>query len=267
MSAEHHFHVAAAVEVGVNAAIILEQFDFWITKNRANNRHYYDGRYWTYNSNKAFAQMYPYLSPKLIRTALKRLEDGGYVVVGDYNEDRMVRPKWYSITDKGYELLYGQQFPNGYNELPHGANRAAPEGNSHIYNSYSFNNSSSSINKGESAQKDNTEAIKVIIDHLNRVLGTSYTCRNKETNKHINARLVEGYTVEDFKLVIDTKAADWTGTEWEKYLRPNTLFSPSHFEEYLNQGRMNACGNSKKAYMNEYVEGLDEEYRGGEIVA
>ena len=111
------------------------------------------------------------------------------------------------------------------------------------------------------------EEIRAIIDHLNEVLGTSYTYRNKETNKHIVARLTEKYTVDDFWLVIDTKASEWRGTKWAKYLRPKTLFSPSHFEEYLNQGRMSVSKNAKQADFNDILDGWDVEYRGGDHVA
>jgi hypothetical protein len=41
-------------------------------------------------------------------------------------------------------------------------------------------------------------------------------------------------TVEDFKRVIDIKAAEWLGTENDQYLRPQTLFG-TKFEGYLNQ--------------------------------
>ena len=50
----------------------------------------------------------------------------------------------------------------------------------------------------------------------------------------INARLKEGFTVEDFKTVIDKKVDEWKGTELEQYLRPDTLFG-TKFESYLNQ--------------------------------
>lgn len=50
----------------------------------------------------------------------------------------------------------------------------------------------------------------------------------------MNARLNEGYTVEDFYTVIDKKYDEWQGTEREKYLRPETLFG-NKFESYLNQ--------------------------------
>jgi len=78
-------------------------------------------------------------------------------------------------------------------------------------------------------------SIAAIIDYLNERVGTHYTYHNKSINGLINARLSEGFTIDDFKTVVDNKVAEWTGTEWAKFLRPKTLFAPSHFEEYLNQ--------------------------------
>ena len=72
-----------------------------------------------------------------------------------------------------------------------------------------------------------------IIVRLNEKAGTAYRPTSKATQGHINARLAEGFTVEDFYTVIDKKCAEWKGTEWEKYLRPETLFG-SKFENYLN---------------------------------
>lgn len=78
------------------------------------------------------------------------------------------------------------------------------------------------------------EQINEIVTYMNDVCGTSYRTNNKATEKHINARFREKYTVEDFKKVIDKKAAEWLGTDMEKFLRPETLFC-SKFEGYLNQ--------------------------------
>lgn len=80
----------------------------------------------------------------------------------------------------------------------------------------------------------NTETITEIIDYLNTKLGTRFKANNKSTQRHINARLNEGYTLEDFKTVIDIKTASWKGTDMGKYLCPETLFSPK-FEKYLNE--------------------------------
>lgn len=72
-----------------------------------------------------------------------------------------------------------------------------------------------------------------IIDYLNEKAGTKYRVTTVATGRHINARLSEGYTVADFKKVIDTKCAEWLGTEYAKYLRPDTLFA-GKFEGYVN---------------------------------
>lgn len=51
--------------------------------------------------------------------------------------------------------------------------------------------------------------------------------------KFIRGRQREGYTMEDFKKVVDTKVAEWTGTDMEKYLRPETLFNSTKFQNYV----------------------------------
>lgn len=75
--------------------------------------------------------------------------------------------------------------------------------------------------------------IQEIISYLNKKAGKSYRAKSKDTTKHIKARLEEGFTVDEFKTVIDKKCAEWLGTEFEQYLRPATLFG-TKFEGYLN---------------------------------
>jgi len=76
---------------------------------------------------------------------------------------------------------------------------------------------------------------KDIIDYLNAKLDTKYKTDNKKTLELIKARLKEGFTVEDFKTVIDKKSFEWgNDSNMCQYLRPVTLFS-TKFESYLNQ--------------------------------
>lgn len=72
-----------------------------------------------------------------------------------------------------------------------------------------------------------------IVEYLNKKAGTKYQIKSKKTKSCIHARLEEGFTVDDFKTVIDKKCDEWIGTEFEKYLRPETLFG-TKFENYLN---------------------------------
>lgn len=73
------------------------------------------------------------------------------------------------------------------------------------------------------------------IVYLNEVVGKNYKFV-EPSKKIINARFNEGYSLDDFKKVIDTKASEWLGNpDMEKYLRPKTLFG-TKFDDYLNQG-------------------------------
>lgn len=84
------------------------------------------------------------------------------------------------------------------------------------------------------SKKSDAKPYQEIVDYLNQKAGTSYSSNSKTTQANIRARLAEGYTVEDFKRVIDNKCTDWIGTQWEEYLRPSTLFG-TKFENYLNR--------------------------------
>ena len=91
------------------------------------------------------------------------------------------------------------------------------------------------VEEKETKKNDTNEVVKEIIEYLNTKTDSNYKYTTKATKSLINARLKEGFTIDDFKKVIDNKAASWKGTEYEKYLRPQTLFSPSKFEGYINE--------------------------------
>ncbi len=98
--------------------------------------------------------------------------------------------------------------------------------------------------------KNNTYIVE-ILDYLNEKINSNYKTTTNKTKELINARLNEGFTLEDFKTVIDKKSNEWIGTEWEKYLRPSTLFG-TKFESYLNQ--VNAATNKSRSTGDELLE-------------
>lgn len=125
---KHFFDIDIAKQLGINSAILLENIYFWVKKNEANRKHYYDGKYWTYNSVEAFTKLFPYLSYDAIRYALEKLQEKGYIITGNYNELPMDKTKWYALTEKAYSLLeYSQMdlgnFPDGFGNNP----RAIPD--------------------------------------------------------------------------------------------------------------------------------------------
>ena len=105
------------------------------------------------------------------------------------------------------------------------------------------------------------EEIRKIVQFLNTSAGTKYKPTAQSTQRHINARLDEGYTLKDFIAVIKKKAAEWKCTDFAKYLRPETLFG-GKFEGYLNQPDK-APAQTAKSAVNVYAE-LAEEARAEE---
>lgn len=84
-------------------------------------------------------------------------------------------------------------------------------------------------------EKEYTSLYRDVVEHLNKMTGKNYKASSEKTKKLIHARLKEGFTLEDFKTVIDIKCAEWLHDEkMETYLRPETLFG-TKFEGYLNQ--------------------------------
>ncbi len=82
--------------------------------------------------------------------------------------------------------------------------------------------------------KDNVP-YQEIVNYLNNSAGTNYRASSKKTRELIKARINEGYTLEDFKVVIEKKTREWINDNKMKgYLRPETLFG-TKFEGYLNQ--------------------------------
>lgn len=97
----HSFDIDIAKEYGLNEAILLNNLWFWVEHNRANNINYYDGNYWTYNSTRAFNELFPYLSQRQIQNALKKLRDKGILIVGNYNKSSYDRTLWYAFSELG----------------------------------------------------------------------------------------------------------------------------------------------------------------------
>ena len=110
------------------------------------------------------------------------------------------------------------------------------------------------VNNNMSGKPDLAGQRIEIVKYLNNKTGKEFRHSSKANARLIDARLNEGYSVDDFKKVIDTKTAEWKGTDMEQYLRPETLFSASKFESYLNQRTI------KKTSKNEFVNFAQHDY-------
>lgn len=116
------FDTEVAKLVGADAAAIFQNIAFWCAKNAVNGKDMHEGRAWTYNSARAFAELFPWLSADRIRRALKKLEGAGLIVSGCFNKAPYDRTKWYAIADSGLRFchfdLAEMQNRNGENTTP-----------------------------------------------------------------------------------------------------------------------------------------------------
>jgi len=107
----HYFDIGHAQEHGVIEAVLIQNLSFWISHNKANNTHFYQGRTWTYNTIAAFGELFPYLSTSQIRRAMDGLIAKGVVLAGNFNARAVDRTKWYAFADECNFLIQQVHLP------------------------------------------------------------------------------------------------------------------------------------------------------------
>lgn len=157
------------------------------------------------------------LTTQKVRTILKNLEKKGYIeflTSGSKGKESTLK-----ITIK--QQLFNNNVTNKSEQLQQVEGGKQQQSNNNV----------TTLSK---KKENNNNIYSLVIDYLNKKASTNYRASTKNTQSFINARVKEGYTVEDFKKVIDSKSKEWLNTDFEKYLRPATLFG-TKFENYLNE--------------------------------
>ncbi|WP_214520197.1 conserved phage C-terminal domain-containing protein [Staphylococcus pseudintermedius] len=172
-------------------------------------------------SNGYFAKLYE-VTKVTVSRRIANLKECGYLQV--------------EIIREGNEIKQRKMYPLTEMIRPINTNDNTPINNSVKENNTSNNNTSiNNINRIDILSGDPTSyPYRDVIDYLNKQTDKQYKPTTKKNQTVIRARTDEGFTLDDFKKVIDNKVAEWKGTDMEKYLRPETLFG-TKFEGYLNQ--------------------------------
>ena len=109
MSIERYYKVPIAKKYGIGEAIFIHNLAFWIKKNQANNRHYYRGYFWIYNSYKAFAKQFEEFSKSQIETIIKNLINKKVIlkdIISEREDNTSSHINYYTICDKEILKLY-----------------------------------------------------------------------------------------------------------------------------------------------------------------
>lgn len=138
---EFSFNVEFANRYGIDEAIMIKSFQFWIRLNKANGNNFNDGKYWTYNTNKSLALYFSFWSEKQVRRIIESLVDKGILIKGNYNKIGYDRTIWYAfvnedlylsdnfhLPDNGFDQKGNTILPNGQMDISKRANRFSRKG-------------------------------------------------------------------------------------------------------------------------------------------
>ena len=187
-----------------------------------------------YASNKYLAELYG-VSIVTISNWINNLINLGYLKYeNEYLEGTkyITKRKLYPVDDDILKksLIYSKEnFNMDIKEIFKGDIKENFKDNNTSINNTSINNIYSR------ADGKNKKLVSEVIDYLNEKAGKSYKPTTQKTISLISARSKEGFTLNDFKKVINTKTQQWkSNADMNKYLRPETLFG-TKFESYLQE--------------------------------
>ena len=219
-----------AKEHGVNEAIMYQYFSYWIAKNKANDKHFYDGYTWTYNSQKALTELFPFWNRAKIQRIISSLENQGLLIKGNYNQLSYDRTTWYALPKFEQSVVQNQTV--NCSDL----NNERFKNEQPIPINYQLTKQLTNKDIKDIVEQSSTAPIpyEEIVQYLNQKTGKNFKSTSKATQRHIKARFTDGFVLDDFKQVIDKKCSDWLRDQkMKEYLRPETLFG-TKFESYLN---------------------------------
>lgn len=208
---EHSFNVNFAKDYGIEEAIIINNVYFWIRHNVSNGSNKNDGRYWTFNSAKAFSELFPYMGEKKIARVLTTLINNGVLLKGRFSDDKMIRTNWYSFSDDFLCLLEEEKYDvKGFSDTfsAHFSKmgNAFTENGECIYIDNN-NNSVKEDNKQEDKKKENKEKEEEFIEEMYKLYPTKCPVRGISLGKSSKdkdriRRLLKQYSMEDIENVI-----------------------------------------------------------------
>ena len=118
----YKFNIEIAKQYGVNEAIFVNNIYWWTEKNSKSEINYHTvelyskngektiiSAYWTYNSMRAFEEVFPFWTKRQIRTIIENCKKKELIVTSNLNQKKYDRTMWYALTDKTKELYKNSQ--------------------------------------------------------------------------------------------------------------------------------------------------------------
>lgn len=215
------FDPELAEKYGVNESIILWHLSFWISKNKSNLKHQHDGKTWTYNSVKAFSEIFKFWNAKQIERILNSLKEQHVIITGNYNQSPYDRTCWYAFSNEE-EFISGTKIadlPKTGNGLEE-SGEPIPDNNTYIKHVTHFDQS--------------TPEYKLATEMLSSIKKIGSSMKDPDLNKW----------AESFDKIhrIDKYAYDWIMELIDKVYSDNfwknQIRSPEKLREQINAGKL-----------------------------
>jgi hypothetical protein len=111
----HSFGIEIAMKYGIEQAILIHHFKYWIKLNRRKNseKHFKEGRWWTYQKRSEIQAHIPYLTEESIRHHCEELVKKNVLIKKNFNKSKIDKTLWYAFVDES-EFLGTEDSNNVY---------------------------------------------------------------------------------------------------------------------------------------------------------
>ena len=113
----YSFSTEDAVNYGIDAAVILHNMRYWLDYARAHGEMQHDGQYWMYATASKMTEVFPFWSANKIQKLLKKLEEDGVIISGNYSRSKFDRTKWFSLPEYSIQPNGGMRFSESAESL------------------------------------------------------------------------------------------------------------------------------------------------------
>lgn len=212
----YNFNVETATRIGVDEAIMLNNFVYWLAKNKANNKNFFDGNYWTFNSVRAYSELFPFWKESQIKRILKSLIDQNVLVVGNYNQNAYDRTNWYSLSNEYIHLIDWTISTNGKAENSQPIPNNKPVNKTTNISYYEFSFTLSKLTQYDNLSQEYKDKLKEEIEKLN--LSIAY-------DDFVDSLIAKGYKYKNFLIAYKT----WCKKDFNK-----DKYNPNNNDEWTD---------------------------------
>jgi hypothetical protein len=249
---QYHFSVDHAIEFGVDEAVLINNFQFWIEKNMANSTNFHDGRTWTYNSAKAFKELFTFWSERQIRRILNSLKEKGVIMTGNYNSNTYDRTIWYAFVEEAKYINVNMHITKRSNGNTINGKMELPKSQNHYTDNNTDNNTDNIGLFPEENQKRKKADKQIVFDyfweaHIKKTGTKPFFSNIGATMTHIN-KMVKHYGVSQLTQMID-RYFDDSYAEQKGFLF--NLFMCTAQKYALNAGKGKCDGGGFTDYIEE----------------